>query len=90
MANMIAGLILLSIGVIILANVFISTVKNTNTTGWTTGERKAGDDFSALNRSVGYADYRGYCRDAPGYPPGFRHLLSVDSENVRAVAVSAA
>jgi hypothetical protein len=38
MANMISGLILLAIGVIILANVFIATVKGTNTTGWTTGE----------------------------------------------------
>lgn len=38
MANMIAGLILLAIGVIILANVFISTVKGTNTTGWSSGE----------------------------------------------------
>ena len=38
MASMISGIILLSIGVIVLANVFISTVKATNTTGWTTGE----------------------------------------------------
>lgn len=38
MASMISGLILLAIGVVVLASVFISTVKNTNTTGWTTGE----------------------------------------------------
>lgn len=38
MASLISGIILLSIGVVVLANVFISTVKNTNTTGWTTGE----------------------------------------------------
>lgn len=38
MASMISGLILLSIGIIVLANVFISTVNNTNTTGWSTGE----------------------------------------------------
>lgn len=38
MANMIAGLILLAIGVIILANVFIATVKATNTTSWSSGE----------------------------------------------------
>lgn len=38
MASLISGIILLSIGVVVLANVFISTVKGTNTTGWTTGE----------------------------------------------------
>ena len=38
MASMIAGIIMLSIGVIVLANVFISTVKNTNTSTWTSGE----------------------------------------------------
>lgn len=38
MASLISGIILLSIGVVVLANVFISTVKNTNTTGWTSGE----------------------------------------------------
>jgi hypothetical protein len=38
MANMLSGIIFLAIGVIVLANVFISTVKGTNTTGWTTGE----------------------------------------------------
>jgi hypothetical protein len=35
---MISGLILLSIGIVVLASVFITTVKGTNTTGWTTGE----------------------------------------------------
>ena len=38
MSSMISGLIMLAIGVIVLANVFIYTVKNTNTTGWTSGE----------------------------------------------------
>jgi len=38
MANFILGLISLTIGVIVLASVFISTVKATNTTGWSTGE----------------------------------------------------
>jgi len=38
MANFIGGIISLSIGAIMLANVFITTIKNTNTTGWTTSE----------------------------------------------------
>lgn len=38
MGNMLSGIIFLAIGVIVLANVFISTVKTTNTSGWTTGE----------------------------------------------------
>lgn len=38
MANMLSGIIYLAIGVVILVNVFISTVKGTNTTGWTAGE----------------------------------------------------
>lgn len=38
MATMISGLIMLAIGVIVLSNVYISTVKNTNTSAWTTGE----------------------------------------------------
>ena len=38
MASMISGLIMLAIGVIVLSNVYISTVKNTNTSGWTSGE----------------------------------------------------
>ena len=38
MASMISGLIMLAIGVIVLANVFVSTVKNTNTSTWTAGE----------------------------------------------------
>jgi hypothetical protein len=38
MANLFAGLISLAIGVIILANVFIATVNDTNTTGWDTAD----------------------------------------------------
>ena len=38
MANFISGLISLTIGVVILANVFIYTVKNTSTAGWTGAE----------------------------------------------------
>jgi len=37
-ANFILGLISLTIGVIVLASVFITTVKNTNTSTFTTGE----------------------------------------------------
>lgn len=38
MTSLVSGIIMLAIGVIVLANVFIYTVKNTNKTGWTTGE----------------------------------------------------
>lgn len=38
MANFITGIISLTLGVVILANVFIFTVKNTSTTGWTSAE----------------------------------------------------
>lgn len=38
MASMISGLIMLAIGVIVLANVFVTTVKGTNTSSWTAGE----------------------------------------------------
>lgn len=38
MANFIMGIISLSVGVVVLAGVFIATVKNTSTTGWTTSE----------------------------------------------------
>lgn len=39
MANpMIAGIISITLGVIMLANVFIPTVKGVNTSTWTTGE----------------------------------------------------
>ena len=38
MANFIMGIISLTIGVVILANVFITTVKNQSTTDWTTAE----------------------------------------------------
>jgi len=38
MANFIMGIISLSISVVVLANVFIFTVKNTATTGWSASE----------------------------------------------------
>ena len=38
MANFIMGIISLTIGVVILASVFITTVKNQNTTGWDASE----------------------------------------------------
>jgi hypothetical protein len=38
MANFIIGIISLTIGVVVLANVFITTVKGTNTTTWSTAE----------------------------------------------------
>lgn len=38
MANFVIGIISLTIGVVVLANVFITTVKGANTTGWTTSE----------------------------------------------------
>jgi hypothetical protein len=38
MANFIVGIISLTLGVVVLAGVFISTVKTTNTTGWAAGE----------------------------------------------------
>lgn len=38
MANFIAGIISLTIGVVVLANVFIFTVKNTTTSGWSSAE----------------------------------------------------
>lgn len=38
MANFIIGIISLTIGVVVLANVFITTIKGTNTTGWTSAE----------------------------------------------------
>jgi len=38
MASFIGGIVTISIGAIMLANVFISTVKDTNTTGWTASE----------------------------------------------------
>jgi hypothetical protein len=38
MANFIMGIISLTIGVVILANVFITTVKNQSTTDWSTAE----------------------------------------------------
>lgn len=38
MANFIIGIISLTIGVVVMANVFITTIKGSNTTGWTTAE----------------------------------------------------
>jgi hypothetical protein len=38
MANFIMGIISLAISVVVLANVFIFTVKNTSTTGWSSSE----------------------------------------------------
>ena len=38
MANFVTGIISLTIGVVVLSTVFISTVKGTNTTSWTSGE----------------------------------------------------
>lgn len=38
MANFIMGIISLTIGVVVLSGVFITTIKNTNTTGWETSE----------------------------------------------------
>lgn len=38
MANFIIGIISLTIGVVVMANVFITTVNGTNTTGWDTAE----------------------------------------------------
>jgi hypothetical protein len=38
MANFIVGIISLTLGVVVLAGVFVTTVKGTNTTGWTSGE----------------------------------------------------
>ena len=38
MANFVAGLISLVLGIVLVANLFMPTVKTTNTTGWTAGE----------------------------------------------------
>lgn len=38
MANFIIGIISLTIGVVVMANVFIATVKNTSTSGWSNAE----------------------------------------------------
>ena len=38
MANMISGIISITIGAVILASVFITTIKAQNTTGWTASE----------------------------------------------------
>lgn len=38
MANFIGGIISITLGVIVLANVFMTTVHNANTTGWSTSE----------------------------------------------------
>jgi len=38
MANFISGIISLAISAVIMANVYIYTIKNTSTTGWTSTE----------------------------------------------------
>ena len=38
MANFLTGIISLTLGVVVMSGVFISTVKTTNTTGWTSAE----------------------------------------------------
>ena len=38
MANFLAGILSLTIGAVVLASVFITTIKSTNTTGWSTSE----------------------------------------------------
>jgi hypothetical protein len=38
MANFIGGIIAITLGLIVLANVFMTTVHTTNTTGWTAAE----------------------------------------------------
>lgn len=38
MASFFGGILNLTLGVVILSGVFITTVKNTNTSGWTTAE----------------------------------------------------
>jgi hypothetical protein len=38
MASMIAGIVSLTLSVVLIAGVYITTVKNQNTTGWTTSE----------------------------------------------------
>lgn len=38
MGNFVSGIISLAVSVVILATVFITTVKNTNTSGWSSSE----------------------------------------------------
>ncbi len=38
MASFIGGIVSLSVSVVVLANVFITTVNDTNTSGWDAGE----------------------------------------------------
>jgi len=38
MANFVAGIISLVLGIVLVANLFMPTVKDTNTTGWSSGE----------------------------------------------------
>jgi hypothetical protein len=38
MANFISGILSLTIGAVVLASVFITTIKDTNTTAWSTAE----------------------------------------------------
>ena len=38
MANFVSGIISLVLGIVLVANLFMPTVKDANTTGWNTGE----------------------------------------------------
>lgn len=61
MASFFGGILNLTLGVVILSGVYISTVKATNTTGWTTSEIfDAQQNAKTLNRSLGSSDSGGY------------------------------
>lgn len=53
MANFIGGIISITLGVIVLANVFMTTVHNANTTGWTTSEVANIKDNSLISTVMG-------------------------------------
>lgn len=38
MANMISGIVAITLGAVVLSTVFITQIKSTNTTDWSTGE----------------------------------------------------
>jgi len=57
MANFIVGIISLTLGVVVLSGVFITTVKGTNTTGWTAGEVALTERTTGLLEVVGSPDY---------------------------------
>jgi len=59
MANFIVGIISLTLGVVVLSGVFITTVKGTNTTGWTSGETALlVQENNSLSSAVGTFDNR--------------------------------